>query len=83
MELAVVIAIEGIKNGIATEPFLAGDAAVAIEIIEQEDLLGGMGEGGTTFQHSEAMGQLGFEGFDCFGEALNACLLYTSDAADE
>jgi hypothetical protein len=56
MELAVVVAIEGIEDGIATEPFLAADAAVAIEIVEQEDLLGGMGEGGTTFQHGEAMG---------------------------
>jgi hypothetical protein len=60
MELAVVVAIEGIEDGIATEPFLAADAAVAIEIVEQKDLLGCMGECGTTFQNGKAMGQLGF-----------------------
>ena len=71
IELAVMVAIEGVKDGIATEPFLTADAAIAIEIIQQEDLLGGMGKA-ALFQHREAMGQLGFEGFDRFGEALDA-----------
>ena len=67
-----MVAIEGIKDSIATQPFLAADATIPIEIIEQEDLLGCMGKGGSAFQHSQSMGQLSFQGFDRFGEALDA-----------
>jgi hypothetical protein len=45
-----VIGVEGIEHGITAQPFLAGDAAIAIEIIEQEDLLRRMLEGARTFQ---------------------------------
>ena len=66
-----MVRIEGIEHRIAAEPFLPGDAAIAIEIIEQEDLLGGVGEGRSTFQLTEAMGQLGFEGFNRLDETAN------------
>ena len=66
-----MVGVEGIEHRIATQPFLPGDTAIAIEIIEQEDLLGGMGEGRGSLQLTEAMGQLGFEGFNRLDETAN------------
>ena len=57
-QAAIVVRIEGIEHRIAAEPFLPGDAAIAIEIIEQEDLLGSVGESRIPLKFTEEMGQL-------------------------
>ena len=61
-EAAVVIGVEGIEDSIAAEPFLPGDAAVTVEIVEQEDLVNRMGEGGPALDDGQAMGQLSKSG---------------------
>jgi UDP-N-acetylmuramoylalanine--D-glutamate ligase len=71
-EAAVMVLIEGIEHGIAAEPFIPRDRAITIHVVEQENLLHGMTEGGTALQFGKAMGELLFEGFDRLAEALDA-----------
>ena len=67
----VMVKVERIEDRIATEPLIASDAAVSIEIIQQEDFLNGVAEGGATLKLSQAMGQLLLQRFDGLAEALD------------
>ena len=67
-----MVNIKSIENGIAAQPFIPGDAAIAIHVIEHEDLLNRMAEGLTSLEFRKAMGQHAFQGFDGFAEALDA-----------
>lgn len=71
-QTSILVGVEGIKYRITAEPLLAGDAAIAIEIVEQEDFVHRMRKSGPTLQFSEAMGELGLEGFDGLAETANA-----------
>ena len=44
-QATVMVLVQGIKHGIGPKPFITGDAAIAIEIIQQENLLNGMAKG--------------------------------------
>ena len=70
-QATIMILIQGIKHGIGPQPFITGDAAIAIEIIQQENLLNGMAKGSTAFEFSQSVAELLFEGLDGFAEALD------------
>ena len=63
-QTTVMVLIQGIKHGIGPQPFITGDAAIAIEIIQQENLLNGMANGSTAFKFSQTMAELLLEGLD-------------------
>ena len=67
-----MVTIERIKYRIAAEPFVPGDAAITIEIIQQEDLLHGMGERRSSLQFSQTVSKLLLQGFNRLAEALDA-----------
>jgi hypothetical protein len=43
-QTTVMILIEGIKDRITSQPFIAGDAAITVEVVQHENLLNGMAE---------------------------------------
>jgi len=67
-QAAILVGVESIEHGIAAQPLLAGDAAIAVEVVEQKDLMNGMGEGRTSLQFNEAVGQLSLQGLDGLAE---------------
>ena len=67
-----MVKIEGVKDSIATKPFIAGDGSITVHVIEHEDLLNGMTESFAPLQFSESMGQLMLKGFDRFAETFDA-----------
>ena len=68
----IVILIQRIKNGVAAEPLISGNAAVTVHVVEHEDLLNGMAKGFAALQFGEAMGELVLERLDCLAEAFDA-----------
>ena len=67
-----MILIEGIKNRITTEPFITGNATVAIEIVEQENFLNCMTKCRSTLHFSKSMGKLLLQGFNRLTKAFDA-----------
>lgn len=68
----VMVVIHDIKDGIGAEPLLAGNDAIAVEIVEAEQLMGGFSYGGAAFELTESSGEKRFGIFQRLGEALNA-----------
>jgi hypothetical protein len=50
-EPAILVRVEGIKNRVTAYPFLAGDTTIAIEIIQQKNLMNSMIEGRPSLNH--------------------------------
>ena len=67
-----MILIEGIKHRITPEPFIAGNATITIEIVEQENFLHSMPKRRSTLNFSKSMGQLLLQGFNRLTKAFDA-----------
>jgi hypothetical protein len=65
-EPPILIGVKGVKHCIAAQPLFARDTAIAVKIVEEKNLMDGMGESGLPFQACQAMGQLHFQGFNGF-----------------
>ena len=59
---AVLIGVEGIKDGIAAQPFLTANAAISIEVVKQKYFVHCVAEGGAPFQLGQPVGELGLHG---------------------
>ena len=67
-----MILIEGIKDRITSQPLIAGDAAITVEVVQHENLLNGMAKRSATLNLSQAVRKLLLESFDRFAEPFNA-----------
>jgi hypothetical protein len=68
---SILIRVQGIEHRITAKPLLSGDAAITIEIIQEEDFMHRMGEGGLPLKGGKTMGKLNLECLDGFGKAAN------------
>ncbi len=67
-----MVPVQGIKDRKRAAPLLAGDEAIAVEVVGAEEGLGGVADAGLAFQDLEASLEHLLEGLDGLGEALDA-----------